>query len=208
MKPDPHYPSRDDMIQMVAQKMYGAKVLNNTHRGDVVEMMVLAALGSDWDFVGLGWHPWDLERGAGQNRVRIQVKQTAAVQLWGKTKKQSLKYGWHDKRPSYFERDNPGQTIEDEGWFCELFIFGVHEEEDPRAIDQLDPPQWKFLVIPVSDLKPRTNSMVLTKALKKWKPLSWHEIHAAVDEVIRKIRGTLQVKGWNKPKCPRAIPPG
>ena len=42
-------------------------------------MMVLAALGGEWRFVGLGWHPWDLQRGQGEDRVRIQVKPSAAA---------------------------------------------------------------------------------------------------------------------------------
>ena len=78
--------SRDRVLSMVANRIYGGTVLNNSHRGDVVEMMVLAALGSDWKFVGLGWHPWDLQRGSGADRVRIQVRQSAAMQIWGPTK--------------------------------------------------------------------------------------------------------------------------
>lgn len=53
-------PDRTAIIGMVAEHMYGGRILNNAHRGDVVEMMALAALGPDWEHVGLGWHPWDL----------------------------------------------------------------------------------------------------------------------------------------------------
>jgi hypothetical protein len=53
------YPTRDEVIKSVADTLYSSSILNNSHRGDVVEMMVLAALGSEWKFVGLGWHPWN-----------------------------------------------------------------------------------------------------------------------------------------------------
>lgn len=52
-------PSRNEIIEMVAQNMYSGRIINNAHRGDIVEMMVLSALGNDWNLVGLGWHPWD-----------------------------------------------------------------------------------------------------------------------------------------------------
>jgi hypothetical protein len=59
--------------------MYSERILNNAHRGVVVETLVLAALGDGWRHVGLGGHPWDVQRGAGPDRVRIQVRQCAAL---------------------------------------------------------------------------------------------------------------------------------
>ena len=37
-------PNRDHVIQLVAKHMYSDRILNNAHRGDLVDMMVLAAL--------------------------------------------------------------------------------------------------------------------------------------------------------------------
>ena len=173
---------------MVAENMYTAPILNNAHRGDVVEMMALAALSPEWKFVGLGWHPWDLQRGTGNGRARIQVKQTAALQLWGKTRKPALSFGWSSKPPSYFKRDNPDEEIESEGWFCEVFVFGVHQDSNRATADQVDSRQWKFLVIPTCDLRKGTNSMVLTKALKIWPLVSWRELPDAVDDALMKMR--------------------
>lgn len=173
---------------MVAENMYTAPILNNAHRGDVVEMMVLAALGPEWKFVGLGWHPWDLQRGKGDSRTRIQVKQTAALQLWGQTRTPTLSFGWSSKPPSYFKRDNPDEEIESEGWFCEVFVFGVHQDSNQATADQVDPRQWKFLAIPTCDLRKGTNSMVLTKALKIWPLVSWRELPDAVDDALMKMR--------------------
>ena len=50
-------PTRQDILQRMVDYMYSPPIIDNAHRGDVVEMMVLAALGDDWKHVGLGWHP-------------------------------------------------------------------------------------------------------------------------------------------------------
>ncbi|HPD60809.1 MAG TPA: hypothetical protein PKV48_03500 [Thermodesulfobacteriota bacterium] len=60
--------------QLLIDKFYSGRILNNSHRGELVEMMVLSALGPEWRYVGSGWNPWDLQRGSGRARVRIQVK--------------------------------------------------------------------------------------------------------------------------------------
>ena len=180
-------PSREVVIDMVATFMFSGKILNNSHRGELVEMMVLAALGSDWNHVGLGWHPWDLQFSKGTNRVRIQVKHTAALQLWGKTASRTITFGWKNNAPEYFERDNPGESIESEGWFCDVFVFGLHDEIDIEKIDQADPRQWQFLVIPICDLTRGTNSMSLTKALGNWTPVPWNKLQKEVDLQIKRL---------------------
>ncbi|NMC87668.1 MAG: hypothetical protein GYA69_04465 [Candidatus Moranbacteria bacterium] len=177
-------PSRDEIIGMVAKQVYGGPILNNAHRGNVVEMMVLSALGPEWHLVGLGWHLWDLQRGNGASRVRIQVKQLAALQLWGPTVTPLISFGWKKKAPSYFFRDHPDEAIESEGWFCDLFVCGIHLETDRKRVDQADPAQWQFLVIPTSNLKPRLNSMALSKALVRWKPVTWSQLPETVEQAL------------------------
>ena len=183
------YPTREDIIQLAVDEVFGTPILNNAHRGDVVEMIVYAALRPEWKFVGLGWHPWDLQRGHGADRVRIQVKQCAALQLWGKTQRPTISFGWKKQPPSYFERDNPGEPIEAEGWFCEVFVIGVHEGVDEKTTDQVDPRQWRFLVIPTCDLARGTNSMVLTRALAEWRLLDWSELRDEVEAAVLRQRG-------------------
>lgn len=68
--------------------------------------------------------------------------------------------------PFYFSEANPGEEIEDEGWSCEVFVFGLHLIVDEDRADQVDPTQRAFLVIPTCDLNPGQDSMVLVKALE------------------------------------------
>lgn len=181
-------PTRAEIVDTVSRLVYGERILNNAHRGDIVEAMVLLALGDGWRHVGLGWHPWDLQFGSGGNRVRVQVNQTAALQLWGNTVRRSLQFEWKPNAPSYFERDNPDEEIENEGWFCDLFIFGIHDETDPYKADQADPAQWNFVVVPVCDLEQGLRSMTLKKATDRWAPVSWNQLQEEVDRKLTAIR--------------------
>lgn len=186
MKQPQQPPNRDQLIDMVTQAMYSSKILNNAHRGDVVEVMVQHALGPEWRLVSLGWHPWDIQKGEGSERIRLQVRQLALQQLWGFTKAPVLKFGWKKRPPSYFARDNSNEAIEPEGWFCEIFVIGLHLVREPEEVDQLDPKQWQFLVIPTSDLKPEQDSMVLKRALSKWRPVRWSELAKTVSQAAER----------------------
>ena len=96
-----------------------------------------------------------------------------------------LKFGWKKKAPDYFYRDNPGEEIEPEGWFCDVFVFGLHLEDDQDRTDQVDPKLLKFLVILTSDLRRGRHSMVLTKALKRWQPVTWFQLSESVELAIK-----------------------
>lgn len=185
---DHSIPTRSKIIEMVAREIYSGRILNNSHRGDIVEMMVLSALGGDWKHVGLGWHPWDLQLAHGIDRERIQVRQTAALQLWGGTVSRSLQFNWKPNPPSYFKRDNPDEEIEPEGWFCDLFIFGIHDEADPDLADQVDPAQWAFMVIPTCDLQSGMKSMNLSQARARWPLVDWSGLREEVEKSL--VRST------------------
>ena len=178
--------------QLLIDKIYSGRILNNSHRGEVVEMMVLSALGPEWNYVGLGWAPWDLQRGSGRNRVRIQVKNCAALQLWGRTQKLALHLGWSKQVPFYFFRHHPKEKIEKEGWFCELFVVGIHLIEDESICDHMDVTQWKFLVIPSAQLKRGQNSIDLRIAIKKWSPVAWRNLKTKVESELLQCRNAVR----------------
>ena len=62
-------------------------------------------------------------------------------------------------------------------------MVGIHSGKDPETVDQVDPKQLRFLVIPATDLKKGTNSMVLTKALDKWSRVDWGSIREKANSV-------------------------
>jgi hypothetical protein len=174
--------------QLLIEKLYSSPVLNNSHRGDFVEMMVLSALGPEWRHVGLGWNLWDIQHGTGAERIRIQVKQCAAPQLWGKTKRMTFQFPWSERAPDYIRRDFPNEAIEKGGWFCELFVVGVHLIEDKAVCDQTDVNQWRFMVVPTNELRPRQSSMMLTKAMRRWPLVTWSELKSAVHRTLDALK--------------------
>jgi hypothetical protein len=180
--------ARERLHRMLIENLYSNRILNNSHRGDFVEMMVLDALGPEWRHVGLGWNLWDLQRGTGAARARIQVKQCAARQLWGKTKRMSFQFPWSDHAPAYVRRDFPNEALEEDGWFRELFVVGVHDVEDEKLCDQTDPSQWRFMIVPSSELKRGQNSMTLSKATKQWPLVSLAELKPRVEIKLSELR--------------------
>jgi len=188
---------RQRLHRMLIEKLYSHRILNNSHRGNFVEMMVLDALGPEWRYVGLGWNIWDLQRGTGKDRARIQVKQCAARQLWGKTKSMTFQFPWSDHLPAYILRDFPNEALEKDGWFCELFVVGVHAIEDEKVCDQTDPTQWQFMVVPARELKRRQNSMSLSKAMKRWPLVPLAELKSTVEiklSELEEARLTIRFK--------------
>ena len=54
---------KERLHRMLIERLYSHRILNNSHRGDFVEMMVLDALGPEWRHVGLGWNIWIFNAG-------------------------------------------------------------------------------------------------------------------------------------------------
>jgi hypothetical protein len=82
-----------DYQKIAGDVLFGADVLDNTTRGNFIEAVTLDALtrhdrfhnvSKRWHHTGLGWGPWDLQRGAAasNDRVRFQLKAKASKQLW------------------------------------------------------------------------------------------------------------------------------
>ena len=150
-------------------------VLDNAIRGHYIEALIWASLekhnsfratDSQWMNAGVGWGPWDLQRGRFDrgDRVRVQIKIKADVQLWKSQKDQPHKYtlGWNNKdAPKYFERDFEKAvfgTIEPPpSYRCDLFLLGWHglgpQETTRRHFDQTVPDDYDFFIALVDELK-------------------------------------------------------
>lgn len=80
----------------------------------------------------------------------------------------TFQFPWSDHAPAYIRRDFPNEALEKDGWFCELFVVGIHAVEDEMVCDQTAPSQWQFMVVPSRELKRGQSSMTLSKAMKRW----------------------------------------
>jgi hypothetical protein len=73
----------DDIIARLTRRLFGAPILQDNVRGDVVEEIVASALEPEWRHCSGDWGPCDFQHpGSGQ---RIQVKQSAARQSWDRS---------------------------------------------------------------------------------------------------------------------------
>lgn len=175
-----YIPESELLIGALAKRLYDRPVMDNRERGAYAEQLVASALDRSWRWVGLGWHPWDFERGSGERRLRIQVKQSAAKQIWVprgvKTRSFSIPIR---KKPSFFERDNPGEHIEEKGHFCEIFVFAWHGVAG-ASCDQRDPCQWAFYVVPEALFRDR--SVVRLEDVRNASLAhSWFELNEVVE---------------------------
>lgn len=150
---------RDERTQAILERLQdgllSARILDNTIRGLWCEYMVANALGDECQAVGLGWNAWDLQIGRSDaefpNRIRIQVKNSARLQVWSRNGHRSycqfeLKYR---RKPFYFHELNNKMPCEDSGFLCDIYILCYHPIEDEAVADQLDVDQWLFYLAPV-----------------------------------------------------------
>lgn len=183
--------SNGEIIKELVDHLYNKKIIDNRERGSYAEAMVWQALvrtNSMWEWVAEGWHPWDFQKRSGSKRFRIQLKQSAAKQLWTPLRKPIHSFSTKIKnKPSYFERDHPGEQIEEQGRFCELFIFAWHGVFN-ETCDQRDPDQWTFYVVPEKSLGSK-NSIKLVDLDSSWLEknggfkVSWVELGKALEDL-------------------------
>jgi hypothetical protein len=149
-------PTRETIKRRANKELFDTRLMDNAIRGYWCEAMVAEALGSGCEIVGGGWNAWDIQIGedldAFPDRIRIQVKSSARLQVWNKTNgklSDSTFNLTYRKKPSYQEEYMPYANCEDIGFLCDLYILCLHDEADIRIADQRDPSQWKFYLVPV-----------------------------------------------------------
>ncbi len=185
----------------------GVNVLDNAIRGHYVEALIWASLeqhnstrppGSQWMNAGVGWGPWDLQRGRNDigSRVRVQIKIKADKQLWKPQKERPHEYslGWNEKdAPKYFERDFAkdvfGAIEKPPSYRCDLFLLGWHglrpEETARRRLNQADPNEYDFFIAGANALN-NAKTLRVQAAFQKYgkakeEPWSFSEIPEALD---------------------------
>jgi hypothetical protein len=137
------------------KEFLGSPILDNTLRGYWLEVMLAEALGPRCRLVSAGWHLWDLQFGPSDRecpaRIRIQVRNTAALQTWSKGVTSACQWILASRpAPAYFGRDHPHVPCESAGYLCDVFILAHHPGSDPTKADHRDPYQWRFFVVPVT----------------------------------------------------------
>ena len=73
-------------IYAEAARPYRRRIMTNIHRSDYAEAIVAVALEEDGWSRMTPWDSWDLQHEAG---CRLEVKQAAAAQSWGSTRRRT-----------------------------------------------------------------------------------------------------------------------
>jgi len=111
----------------------------------------------DWKYCGGAWAGWDFEHLDG---TRIQLKQAAALQTWEPPKKSRPPCFNIKPQRGYWENGTKWIPATPPTRYADIYIFAWHGVTDKKTCDQADPAQWRFYVVPTTEL-PDTNTLPL-----------------------------------------------
>jgi hypothetical protein len=170
------------IVDRLVHRWFGQPIIRNDLRGELVEEIVATALEPDWQSCSTDWGPCDLIRPA--DGLRIQVKQSAALQSWTKPDGPT-------PRPCFSIASKTGRYdgatwIPGSGRNAEIFIFAWHDRTDERA-DHRDAEQWQFFVVSERDL-PDQKSIGLSTLRRHAEPVLFGAIAHQVSVVAARER--------------------
>ncbi|MEO6199470.1 MAG: hypothetical protein ABIO68_06005 [Sphingomicrobium sp.] len=171
-------------VTRLAQRCFGKPIIRNALRGELVEEIVAMALEPEWMLCAGDWAAFDLKQANGP--LRIQVKQSAALQSWSKADARPPK-------PCFSISQKTGRWEDGDRWVeevsrnAEIYIFGWHDRADEGA-DHREPDQWQFFVVPERDM-PAQKSLSLSTLRKLAGPVTFGELAQRVSDVSKTITG-------------------
>ena len=171
-------------------EFYDQPIMSNLARPHYVERMIALGLGRDWKLVSANWSGWDIENTTG---VRIEVKQSAARQVWtdrpssqGRPSK-----GIFDIAPrtGYWAEDG-SQWIDVPGRPADIYIFAWHPIERKSKADHRDASQWEFYVVHESELPEQQKTIGVTRIANIASPVSYIELAGCASKLVSKLPET------------------
>ncbi|MDR2858656.1 MAG: hypothetical protein LBV50_12545 [Novosphingobium sp.] len=157
------------------QGLFGTRIINNVHRGLLVEAMVALALEPEWRWCSGGYNGWDFDRADG---LKLEVKHSAARQFWPRAEPSKPVFRIAQNK-TYWDSERSVDIALTERPAA-LYVFAYHAGFDDQ-IDQRDPQQWQFYVVLTCALPPaKTASLQAVEAITA--PV---HIPALADEVCR-----------------------
>ncbi len=168
---------RETILERLFRRLYGSPIIQNNHRGELVEEIVAVALEPDWRLCAGDWSAHDLEHV--QTGLRIQVKQSAVKQTWNPPPK---------PQPTRFSIASKNGRYEGATWFSEpgrnseIFVFAWHQNID-SSCNQADPQQWQFFVIAERDLPLNAKSVGLSWLKNHCTPTDFANLGSVVNAI-------------------------
>ena len=187
-------PFHDQIVKYMMERYYGQSLMANVWRGSYVEAMISLALGEGWNPLS-EWDLWDLINDKG---VRVEVKQSAALQTWTKD------YGGVPTRPSfsiepkYWHPD--GYYMEERQRHADIYVFAWHSEANEDIADHRVAEQWQFYVVPEHLLPEGQKSISLNPVSELTEAVTYDRLAAKVEETASTI---LHKSDWSSAKKSR-----
>jgi hypothetical protein len=155
------------LIERLTKRLFGAPIIMNVNRGDLLEEIVAMALPPTWTHCSGDYAAYDFEHSV--TKKRIQVKQSAAMQSWGKSV----------RSPVFSIAYKAGRWIgavwiAERSRNAEIFVFGWHPHDD-EAADHRKPEQWLFYVVAEAAL-PNQTSISLAWLNSLTAPVTWKHL--------------------------------
>ncbi len=144
---------------------YERRLMNNIHRSEYIEFMVVITLGDEWELTE-PWEGFDCRHKSGR---RAEIKQSAAEQAWSRE--------GITPAPPRFHIKPRGST--------DIYIYAWHGEEGDSA-DHRDSGQWQFFVLTEADL-PDQQSVGLKPLRKIVDPCPITELKDRVTQVMESL---------------------
>lgn len=167
------------VIERLVERLYGRRLVRNVLRGELVEQMVLDALGAEWREAG-DYQNWDIEHRT--EAWRIQVKQGAAMQSWWKA-------GDRPSYPSFSIDAAVGYSDQQVAWVgprerrCELYIFAWHPGFD-GSTDHRIAEQWQYYVVSTPKLRADRKWLGLAALRALATPVPYSALASKVAELL------------------------
>ncbi|MCA1652711.1 MAG: hypothetical protein ABR588_10670 [Sphingomicrobium sp.] len=162
----------------MTERLLGSLLIRNDVRGELAEEIVGLALEPEWRLCAGDWAAFDLQQTNGP--LRIQVKQSAAIQSWHNGESPSA-------RPCFSIASKTGRW-EGSTWIAEssrnadIYVFGWHPRTDAEA-DHRDPDQWLFYVVAEVAL-PQQKSISLNVLARLAQPCPFSTLRESVEAVV------------------------
>lgn len=166
------------LVARLTERLYGRPLVRNVLRGELVEQMVLDALGPEW-CAGDDYQSWDVKHRTVP--LRLQVKQAAARQTWHRADERSVPRFSIGERTAY--SGATGQSDQLRARHAEAYIFAWHPLLD-KSVDHRDPAQWLLYVVSVARLPPDQETVGLQGLNRLVAPVRINSLPAAIAELL------------------------
>lgn len=126
---------------------------SNTERGKFAEFLVACSLGLKHE-VSQEWGSYDIDWHDGEDHIKIEVKASAYLQIWGQKRLSSPSFSTRPSRKWNIYTNEYEETSRRQ---ADVYVFCLENQKTQEDCnpDPLDLDQWEFFVLATSTLDAR-----------------------------------------------------